>query len=102
VTLEAEGNHDEAVQDTRNYQGTLAVTVEADASKTTDADFHLICKQVFSKFNILELEENFSSRSSDFYMYQARNPIFTDAINNGQSWQKTLRLTCVYACEDID
>jgi hypothetical protein len=101
VTLEAEGEHSEAVQFTGNYQGVLAVTVTADGNVKTDAEFGLICDEVFSKFDIVELETNFSSRTSDFYMYQARVLGLSDSIGNGQNWQKTLRLMCVYAEADL-
>lgn len=101
VTVESEGQHDEVVMDTRTFQGVLAVTVEAKSKRTTDTDFDAICSEVFSKFNIVELETNFSSRTTGFYMYQARIIGLSDAINNGQNWQKTLRLMSVYAEADL-
>lgn len=101
VTLEAEGNHEEAVLFTGNWQGILAITVEASASGNTDTTFNTICDEVFSKFNFVELEVNFSSRTASFHMYQMHSPVFSDTINNGQNWQKTLRLTCVYALADL-
>lgn len=101
ITVEAEGSHEEAVLFTGTYQGILAITVEADASDKTDAQFNTICDEVFGKFDIVELEANFSSRTDAFYMYQARVIGVSDAINNGQNWQKTLRLMCVYAEADL-
>lgn len=101
ITLEAEGVHEEAVLFTGTMQGILAITVEADANTTTDSEFAAICDQVFGKFNIVELEANFTSRTDGFRMYQAHSPSFSDTINNGQNWQKTLRLTCVYAEADL-
>jgi hypothetical protein len=101
VALEAEGAHDEAVLFTKTWQGILAITSEADANTTTDTEFDAICNEVFGKFDIVELEANFSSRTDDFYMYQATVAGMTNAVNNGQNWQKTLRLMCVYAEADL-
>lgn len=101
VTLSADGEHSEAALFTGNYQGVLGITVEADANTTTDTEFDAICTEVFSKFNIVELRANFSSRTDDFYLYQMHSPVFSDTVNNGQNWQKTLRLTCVYALADL-
>lgn len=101
VTVEAEGAHAETVLFTGTWEGVLAVTVEADSENTTDATFNTICSEVFSKFNIVELEANFSSRTANFFMYQMHSPSLSDAVNNGTNWQKTLRLTCVYAQADL-
>jgi hypothetical protein len=101
VTVEAEGPHDEAVFNTRIFQGALSITVEDVMAENTDSTFDDICSEVFSKFNISELATNFSSRTSGFTMIQARIADIGDSINNGANWQKTLRLACVYGAADL-
>lgn len=101
VSMIAEGTHEEAVFNSRIFQGMLAVMVEANAFTTTDTSFAAICDQVFSKFNILELEANMSAGTADFRLIQAHVVGVSDSVNNGGNWQKTLRLACVYAEADI-
>jgi hypothetical protein len=101
VTVEADGGHEEAVFGTRIFQGVLSVTVEVDAHTTTDDEFHTICSEAFSKFNIRELATNMSSGTTGFTMIQGRISDISDTINNGQNWMKILRLVCVYGAADL-
>jgi hypothetical protein len=101
VTLDAEGNHEEAVLFTNIYQGVLAVTVEAIVSDTTDTQFDAICQEVFSKFNIQEIETNMTAAIDDFRLIQFRLVGAGSVINNGSNWQMTHRYMCVYAEADL-
>lgn len=101
VTLEAEGSHDEAVPFTNIYQGILAVTVEAIVADTKDTDFDAICQEVFSKFNIQEIETNMTSALDDFRLIQFRLIGAGSAVNNGGNWQMAHRYMCVYAEADL-
>jgi hypothetical protein len=103
VSLDAEGNHDEVVPFTNLYQGVLAVTVEADKATTTDTQFHAICQEVFSKFNIQEIEANMTAAARAAGMAftvlgrSFRIAALGSAVNNGHNWQMTHRYNCVYA-----
>jgi hypothetical protein len=103
VTLDAEGTQEEVVFSTNLYQGVLAITVEADASTTTDAQFNAICQEVFGKFNIQEIETNMTTQARaagmDFTMLgrSFRIAALGSAVNNGHNWQMTHRYNCVYA-----
>lgn len=101
VTLEAEGSHEEAVPFTNIYQGILAVTVEAIVSDETDTNFDAICQEVFSKFNIQEIETNMTAALADFRLIQFRLVGAGSAVNNGGNWQMTHRYMCVYAEADL-
>lgn len=101
VTLEAEGQHDEAVFNTLVYRGNFLVMIEADAQNTTDATFNTICEEVFSIFNIQELAANISALVSDFHVLFARIVQNGHSIKSGSNWVNFIRLEFVYAQADL-
>lgn len=101
VTLEAEGQHQEAIFATKVYQGNLLVTVEADAQNTTDDTFNTICREVFGKFDIQELATNISAFVDDFTILFIRIIQNGHSIKAGQNWINYIRLDVVYAEADL-
>lgn len=98
VTLEAEGDHNEAVPFSNVFRGILSVTVEADGSDVTDSSFGALCAQVFDRFNINELTADLSTALDDFTAQFANVISVGSAIRNGQNWQAQIRIDVAY-CE---
>lgn len=100
VTIDAEGGHEEVVPFGNVFRGPLTVTVEADASTTTDAEFDAICSEVFSKFNIIELDAELSSALANFAVQFAQITSISSSVNDGQNWQAQMTIDVAYGQSD--
>lgn len=101
ITLAAEGNHEEAVFNTKVYRGNLLVTVEADPKNTTDSTFNAICEEAFSKFDIVQLATNISAANDGFRVLFARITQNGHSVIEGQNWRNFIRVDFVYAQADL-
>jgi hypothetical protein len=100
VTIEAEGSHEEYIPFSNVFRGPMSVTVEADASTTTDEEFDAICSEVFGKFNIVELDSELSAALEDFAVQFAHITSIGSAVNNGQNWQAQMTIDVAYGQSD--
>jgi hypothetical protein len=99
VTLAAEGSHEQVVLFSNVFRGLLTVTVEADSSAVTDQQFSDYCEEVFSKFNILELESSLSA-PEDFMCQWASITSIGSTMKDGQNWQAQMEIDVAYSQSD--
>lgn len=101
ITIVADGDHEEQLLNAKLFRGQLVIRVETDGQNVTDADFNLICEDVFEKFDITTLADSVSDAAQDsgqsFYCYQANIIDNGHSIRNGVNWQNQIVLDCAYS-----
>lgn len=101
ITLEAVGEHEQVVLDTKVYRGPLNVIVEADSKNTKDETFNTICEEVFGVFDIQELATNINAAVASFTVLKVRIMRNGHRVQDGENWQNYITLDFVYAQADI-
>lgn len=101
VILEADGEHTQIGLKTGCWRGSLSVSVQADAERTTDAGFDALCGPVFDLFDADNAADQLSAHLTKFTAIFASARAQGMAVKNGKIWENSIRLDVVYAQADL-